>query len=91
MVLTKFNVCMCIEFIIQVPKQKNAHVSFLLGWYFEFNITGTLQHIVLEGTNYCNVNDWCCSSLEAWKPRIFHNYNFSLSALWEFIAVMYHY
>ena len=25
--------CMCIEFVIQVLKQKNAHVSFLLGWY----------------------------------------------------------
>ena len=24
--------CMCIEFLIQVLKQKNAHVFFLLGW-----------------------------------------------------------
>ena len=23
--------CMCIEFVIQVPKQKNAHVSFPVG------------------------------------------------------------
>ena len=26
--------CMCIEFVIQVPKQKNAHVSFPVGMVF---------------------------------------------------------
>ena len=25
--------CMCIEFLIQVLKQKHAHASLLLGWY----------------------------------------------------------
>ena len=27
--------CMCIEFVIQVPKQKNAHVSFPFGMVFQ--------------------------------------------------------
>ena len=28
-------VCMCIEFVIQVLKQKNAHVYFQVGWYIK--------------------------------------------------------
>ena len=28
--------CMCIEFLIQVLEQKNAHICLLLGWYIKF-------------------------------------------------------
>ena len=31
MVLRIFHVCVCIEFVIQVLQQKNAHVSFPVG------------------------------------------------------------
>ena len=35
MVLSFFSrMCMCIEFVIQVLKQKNAHVSFPVGMVF---------------------------------------------------------
>ena len=30
--------CMCIECLLQVLKQKNAHVFFLWGWYYTFNL-----------------------------------------------------
>ena len=45
--------CMCMEFVIQVLKQKKAHVSFLLGWY-EFSESIQLSqtsHAAPCGTN----------------------------------------
>ena len=60
--------CACIEFVIQVAKQKNARVfSLLLGWYyaivFYYAPPDLLRREPLEeGKNACKTQENCVSA-----------------------------
>ena len=36
---------MCIEFVVQALRQKNAHVFFLLGWYYRLGKTAQTPYL----------------------------------------------